>query len=194
MKSLLGLSYRARMKGRDFTAEVLQWLITGCRKATLSVLGMELQGHNHQGLQRGFLVLAQGWLSVPSTQSYKGCQELPVSAQQRFRTPYFWTPRGCCLIQCEKRLQQTGALALIIISCLWFMVWRGGNCGLPVSSWSWTGNTQQLSSESTTMASTLTWACEDTVPCAYTPLPASYNPAKRAWMSSLTEKLLWGLV
>lgn len=47
MKSPLGLSYMARTCGVDFTAEVLQLLIIGCRKVTRSVMGREVQGHHH---------------------------------------------------------------------------------------------------------------------------------------------------
>lgn len=191
MKSLLSLSYRAGMQGTDFTAEVLQWLITACRKIILSVLGGTAGATSMQGLQRGFPVPAQRRLSVPSTHSYKGCQFQPSKNSELLISD----PQEGAV---SSRVQKGFSTSYYQLSVIYGV--KGRNCGLPVSSWSWTENIQ-LSSKSTTMALILTWVCGDRAPCApmaeqsVHPHPLlPHSPAKCAWMGSLTEKLLWGLM
>lgn len=204
MKSLLGLSYRVRTRGADFTAEVLQRLIIGHRKVTLSVTGGEAQGHHHVRTPKRFPYTGTEMTFCPI---HTFLQRLPEAANfsppVRIWTPYSWTPKGCCLIRCAKRLQQSDALALLLLlaGC---DLWCEGEglrlgCGLLVSSWSWTGNIQQLSSKSATTAPIFTWASEDTDPpcphasmagyqsvslCIGTPTPASYLSCKM-WMDGL---------
>lgn len=201
MKSLLGLSYRARMQGTDFTAEVLQWLITARRKIILSVLGGTAGATSMQGLQGGFPVPAQRRLSVPSTHSYKGCQKLPVSAQQRLNS-LFLNPKRLLSHPMCKKASADWCLSTNYDQLLWFMVWRGGTavCQFPVGVelkiYSFPLNPQpwhQYWHECVKIELPVhPWQSSSHPACAYTPSPASHSPVKCAWMGSLTEKLLWG--